>query len=129
MSAGIRSVTGRALPLHRHNNTNRGAVMKTQLRRGVRQFKLKVKSYANPYYIDRIAKLENSLARKPRALQINIIGVGVILSDTALLIRSILMARSPKTQLIINARSSLQGGSVLVSLLDDRRSIRDDARV
>jgi len=39
------------------------------------------------------------------------------------------MARSPKTKLITNARSSLQGGSVLVWLLGDERMIRDDARV
>jgi len=103
--------------------------MKTQLRQHVRQFQLKVKSYANSYYIDRIATLEKILARKPRALQIDIIGVGEIPADAALLIRSVLMARSPKTQLITNARSSLQGGSVLIWLLGERRSIRDDARV
>src|SRR2546423_12236717 len=51
------------VPLHRENNTNRGAVMKTQLRQHVRQFQLKVKSYANSYYIDRIATLEKILAR------------------------------------------------------------------
>jgi hypothetical protein len=39
------------------------------------------------------------------------------------------MKRSPKTRVITNARSSLQGGSVLVWLLGDERIIRDDARV
>lgn len=39
------------------------------------------------------------------------------------------MNRSPKTRLITNARSSLQGGSVLVWLLGDERIIRDDARL
>ena len=39
------------------------------------------------------------------------------------------MARSPKTRIITNARSSLQGGSVLVWLMGDKRIIRDDARL
>src|SRR5208283_6111788 len=50
-------------------------------------------------------------------------------ADWALLIRSILIQRAPQTQLITNARSSLQGGSVLVWLLGDDRIIRADARV
>jgi hypothetical protein len=45
------------------------------------------------------------------------------------LIRSILIQRAPQTRLITNARSSLQGGSVLVWLLGDHRTIRADARV
>ncbi|MEI9865870.1 MAG: hypothetical protein WDN00_15220 [Limisphaerales bacterium] len=45
------------------------------------------------------------------------------------MIRSVLGQRSPKTQVITNARSSLQNGSVLVWLLGDRRLIRDDARL
>jgi hypothetical protein len=57
------------------------------------------------------------------------IGDGEIPADTALLFRSILMSRSPGTRLVTNARSSLQGGSVLVWLLGDQRFIRDDARV
>jgi hypothetical protein len=57
------------------------------------------------------------------------IGNGEIPADTALLMRTVLMARSPKTKLLTNARSSLQNGSVLVWLLGDRRLIRDDARV
>jgi len=39
------------------------------------------------------------------------------------------MERSPKTRIVTNARSSLQGGSVLLWLLGDRRTIRDDARL
>jgi hypothetical protein len=39
------------------------------------------------------------------------------------------MGRSPKTRIITNARSSLQGGSVLVWLIGDQRIIRDDARL
>ena len=103
--------------------------MKTRARQDVRRFELKIKSYANFYYIDRIAQLERALARKPRALQIDMIGSGEIPPDAALLIRSILIARTPKTRIITNARSSLQGGSVLVWLLGDTRVIRDDARV
>jgi hypothetical protein len=103
--------------------------MKTRSKKEVRQFQLKVSSYANSYYIDRIAKLEKVLARKPLSLQIELIGIGEIPADAALLLRSVLMARSPKTRVITNARSSLQGSSVLVWLLGDIRSIRDDARV
>jgi len=103
--------------------------MKTRLKRGVCRFELKVKPYANSYYIDRIEQLETLLARKPMSVQIDMIGVGEIPADVALLIRAVLMVRSPKTGIITNARSSLQGGSVLVWLLGDRRSIRDDARI
>lgn len=103
--------------------------MKTQSSRGLRRFQLKLLDYGNRYYIDRAAKLETALSRKPRALQIDMIGVGEIPADFALTIRSILVTRSPKTQIIINARSSLQGSSVLVWLLGDSRMIRDDARL
>ena len=103
--------------------------MKTQTRQGRRQFQLKIMSYGNFYYVDRIAQLERVLARKPRVIQINMIGVGEIPADYSLLIRSVLMARSPKTRVITNARSSLQGGSVLVWLMGDKRIIRDDARL
>jgi hypothetical protein len=47
----------------------------------------------------------------------------------ALRFRAALRERSPKTQIITQARSSLQGGSVLLWLLGDGRTIRDDARV
>ena len=86
-------------------------------------------SYGNSYYIDQTTKLERVLARKPREIRIDMIGAGEIPADSALLIRSVLMTRSPKTRIITNARSSLQGGSVLVWLLGDQRLIRDDARV
>ena len=71
--------------------------------------------------------MEAALARKPRSLQLDMVGVGEISADAALRIRSVLMARSSKTQIITNARSSLQNGSVLVWLLGARRIIRDDA--
>ena len=82
--------------------------MKTRSR--LCRFQLKLLSYGNSYYIDRIAQLESALRRKPRALQLEMIGDGEIPADTALLIRSILMGRSPKTRLITSARSSLQNG-------------------
>jgi hypothetical protein len=103
--------------------------MKTISRQGPRPFLLKLLYYECSYYIERIARLETLLARKPRVLQIDLIGSGEIPADAALLIRSVLMSRSPKTHLITHARSSLHGGSVLVWLLGDRRIIRDDARL
>jgi hypothetical protein len=93
-----------------------------------RRLQLKI-SYSNFYYIERIAKVEKILACKPRSLQLDVIGIGEIPADMALLLRSVLIARSPQTRLIVNARSSLQGASVLVWLLGDVRLIRDDARL
>jgi hypothetical protein len=103
--------------------------MKTKSTRKPRPFQLGLSPYGNFYYIERIRKLEAALARKPRSLQIDMVGIGEIPADSALLIRSILMNRSPKTRIITNARSSLQGASVLVWLLGDRRLIRNDARL
>jgi hypothetical protein len=103
--------------------------MKTQYQQGRRRFQLRILAYGNSYYIDRIARLEAVLARKPRLLQIDMVGVGEIPADSALLIRSVLIARSPKTRIITRARSSLQDGSVLVWLLGDSRIIRDDAKL
>ncbi len=103
--------------------------MKTRSSQGRHQFQLNLLAYGNYYYIERMARLEAALNKKPRSLQINMVGVGEIPADTALLIRSVLMKRSPKTRIITNARNSLQGGSVLVWLLGDKRIIRDDARV
>ncbi len=101
--------------------------MKTRTSRGPRRFKLEIFAYGNSYYIDRVAELETALARKPRVLQLDMVGVGEISADAALRIRAALLARSPKTQIITNALSSLQNGSVLVWLLGDQRLIRDDA--
>lgn len=101
--------------------------MKTKPKQGHRRFKLEIFSYGNSYYIDRVTELETVLARKPRVLQLDMMGVGEISADAALRIRAALLARSPKTQIITNARSSLQNGSVLVWLLGDQRLIRDDA--
>ncbi len=103
--------------------------MNKKSKRGLRGFQLKVLSYGNSYYIDRVADLEKALAKRPRRFQIDLVGDGEIPADWALLIRSILIHRVPQTRLITNARSSLQGGTVLVWLLGDRRMIRDDARM
>ena len=101
--------------------------MKTRPRQGHRRFKLEIFAYGNSYYIERVAELETALAKKPRSLQLDMVGVGEISADASLRIRSALLTRSPKTQIITNARSSLQNGSVLVWLLGDQRMIRDDA--
>lgn len=103
--------------------------MKTKNKPRFRKFELILSSYGNKYYIDRVSKLEKLLARKPGTLQVDMIGIGEIPADMALLIRAVLLGRSPKTQIVTNARSSLQNGAVLVWLMGDRRLIRDDARV
>src|SRR5215472_4119983 len=99
--------------------------MKSNNRREPHRFPLSLLHYGNFYYIERIAALEKVVAKKPRRLQLDMIGEGEIPSDWALLIRSILNHRKPGTQVITNARTSLQNGSVLVWLLGDRRIIRD----
>lgn len=103
--------------------------MKTKPRQNFRRFQLNIYGYSNSYCIERIAQLERALAKKPRALQIDMVGVGEIPADSALLIRSVLMNRSPETRIITNARSSLQDAAVLIWLLGDERIIRDDARL
>ena len=103
--------------------------MNERTRRGLRRFQVEVWSYGNSYYIERVAELEKALAKKPRTLQIEIVGTGEIPADVALRFRAVLMARSPGTRIITNARSSLQGSSVLLWLLGDHRMIRDDAKV
>jgi len=77
--------------------------------------------------IDEACKLETMLAKKPASVKIDILGVGELPPDSALLIRSVLLARSPRTHVITNARSSLQGAAVLIWLLGDSRLIREDA--
>jgi hypothetical protein len=103
--------------------------MKTSTVKRICHFRLKLPAYGSSYYVKKALKLEAALARKPKVLRIEMIGDGEIPADIALLIRSILMKRSPETKIVTNARSSLQGGSVLVWLLGDERLIREDARV
>lgn len=103
--------------------------MKSKTEQEVLRFPLSLLHYGNSYYIERIAALEAALAKKPRRLQIDMLGEGEVPADWALLIRSILGQRSPRTRIITNARSSLQNGSVLVWLLGDQRVVREDARL
>jgi hypothetical protein len=79
--------------------------------------------------VERIAELERALAKKPRVLRIEIVGTGEMHADVALRFRTALMERSPRTRIVTTAHSSLQGGSVLLWLLGDSRTIRDDARL
>jgi hypothetical protein len=88
---------------------------------------LELTSYGD--YIEEAYKLEAILARKPKRLQIDMVGYGEIPPDSVLLIRSILLGRSPQTHIITNARSSLRGASVLVWLMGDTRIIREDAKL
>lgn len=101
--------------------------MKKRSRQGLRRFRVEVRSRGN--YVERIADLERVLAKKPRALQIEIVGTGEIPADVALRFRTALRERSLKTRVVTNAHSSLQGGSVLLWLLGDSRTIREDAKL
>ena len=101
--------------------------MKKRSRQGLRRFRVEVRSWGN--YVERIADLERTLAKKPRVLRIEIVGTGEIPADVALRFRTALMERSPKTRVVTNAHSTLQGGSLLLWLLGDSRTIRDDARL
>ena len=101
--------------------------MKKRSRQGLRRFRVEVHSWAD--YVERIAELERALAKKPRELHIEIVGTGEISADSALRFRAVLMERSPKTRIVTHARSSLQGGSVLLWLMGESRTIRDDARI
>ncbi len=103
--------------------------MKTKNTKHICEFRLKITSYADAYYTKKALKLEAALKQKPKIIRIEMIGEGEIPADTALLLRSILIARSPETRLVTDARSSLSGASVLLWLLGEQRSIREDARV
>jgi hypothetical protein len=101
--------------------------MKKRSRQGLRRFQVEIRSWGN--YVERVVELERVLGKKPRTLQLEIVGAGEIPSDVALRFRAALMERSPKTRIVTNAHSSLQGGSVLLWLLGDSRTIREDARL
>ena len=88
---------------------------------------LKLRSWGS--YIDEAYLLESLLAKKPMRLQIEFVGSGEIPADSALLMRSMLLKKSPKTRIVTNARSSLQSATALVWLLGDTRLIREDARL
>src|ERR1051326_6449125 len=99
--------------------------MKKKSRPALRRFKVEVRFWGN--YAERIDELKRALAKKPKALQIEIGGTGEMSADIALRFRAALMERSPKTRIVTNAHSSLQGGSVLLWLLGDSRTIREHA--
>jgi hypothetical protein len=101
--------------------------MKTRSTRSLRRLLFKIRFFCD--YAEQIGQLEKALARNPEKLQLDIVGSGELSPDTALLMRSVLLGRSPKTRLITNARSSLQGGAVLVWLMGDTRLIREDAKL
>src|SRR5260221_6681031 len=101
--------------------------MTKKSRQGLSRFRVEVRSWGN--YVEQIADLKRVLAKKPRTLQIEIIGTGEIPADSALRFRIALMHRSLKTRVVTNAHSTLQGGTLLLWLLGDSRTIRDDARL
>ena len=101
--------------------------MRTRSTRSLRRLLFKIRFFCD--YADQIGQLEKAVARKPEKLQLDMIGSGELSPDTALLMRSVLLSRSPETHLITNARSSLQGGAVLVWLMGDTRLIREDAKL
>jgi len=101
--------------------------MKKKSRQGLRRLTVEVRSWGN--YVERVAELERLLAKKPRTLKIEIVGTGEIPADAALRFRAALIQRSLRTQIVTHASSSLQGGSVMLWLLGDRRTIREDARL
>jgi hypothetical protein len=93
------------------------------------RLQIRIQWYNNAYYLDQIRDLEQILLREPDEVELELIGTGDFPADTALVLRSALMTRQPKTRIITNARSSLQHAAVLVWLLGDERYIRDDARL
>ena len=93
----------------------------------LRRFRVEVRSWGS--YVEQIAELKRVLAKKPRTLQIEIVGTGEISADSALRFRAALMERSSQTRILTNAQSTVQGGTALLWLLGDIRTIRDDARL
>lgn len=103
--------------------------MKSKTKRGVLRFALNLLHYGNSCYIEKVAELEKVLAKKPRRLQIDLLGEGEISAEWAMLLREVMSQHSPKTSLITNARSSLQNGSVLVWLAGDQRLMAPHVRL
>jgi len=93
------------------------------------RLQIRIAWHNNAYYLDRIQDLEQIISREPEEVELELIGIGEIPADTALIIRAVLMKRQPKTRIVTNARSSLQHAAVLVWLLGDERYIRDDAQL
>ncbi len=102
--------------------------MKTSSSKHGKKLQFKTECYLS-HYLEQLRKLEKWLSKKPKIVIIEIIGAGEIPADWALLIRQAIAGRSPKTRIITQARSSLHGGSVLVWLSGESRTISDDALV
>jgi hypothetical protein len=104
--------------------------MKSKRIKGTRcHSKLVIKLSSWGSYIEEAYRLESMLAKKPSRVHIEFVGSGEIPPDSVLLMRSILLTRSRRTRIITNARSSLQGATLLIWLLGDRQLIREDARL
>lgn len=78
-------------------------------------------------YHDEIRKLERLLVKKPASVELELIGIGEMPPDSALIFRSVLAVRPRRTRIVTHARSSLKDSTVLLWLLGDRRMMRDDA--
>src|SRR6516165_1222604 len=102
----------------------KGRMKTTRTKATKRHSKLLLKLRSWGSYIDEAYQLESLLAKRPARLQIEFVGSGEIPADSALLMRSMLLKRSPRTRIVTNARSSLQGATAIIWLLGDKRSIR-----
>ena len=71
--------------------------------------------------------LRAGLAKKSPRIELEIIGPGCIMADTALMLYDELMNRPPGVFLTTNARSCLLNGAVLLWLAGEHRTIRHDA--
>jgi hypothetical protein len=71
--------------------------------------------------------LRAGLAKKSSRIELEIIGPGCIMADTALMLYDELMNRPPGIFLTTNARSCLLNGAVLVWLAGEHRTMRHDA--
>lgn len=103
--------------------------MKSKNKAGIHRFPLSLLHYGNSYYLERVAKLEKLLARRPRRFQIDLMGEGEISAEWAMLLGDILRQRSPRTHLVTHGRSSLKNGSVLVWLAGDQRLLAPNAQL
>jgi len=115
---------------HLNLNSAVKGVMKTKRTRTTKRHSklmFKLRSWGN--YIEETYRLESLLAKKPARLEIEFVGSGEIPADSVLLMRSMILKRSPRTRIVTNTRSSLQGATSLLWLLGDKRLIREDARL
>jgi hypothetical protein len=100
--------------------------MKTRDSNGEAKFVLRMRP-APAAYLDAVYDLENLLATGRRRVTVELIGTDEMPPDIALTFCDLLRRRQPGTELVTHARSSLLGSSILLWLLGDRRTIREDA--